>query len=199
MTKQTKPVKSFTWKNNHWLAALLSIIPGIGQIYKNHTKRGLAIFAITIISAYITGRGAIVLWFWNIWDAYRLDNGQKGPAKYSKYVLVASLIIAVIISFLQVMDYYSFNQTVQAATDLACRQLISGGGCDYADASFQIPISDLDANIDDTLNPDSDTFSEGMTNGDFDNLGTLCINYYGADTTNESAFISSCNIQVCGC
>ncbi len=66
-------------KSKNGLAAVLSFfIPGLGQLIKGHTKRGIIIFVAAIISAFLIFSfiGLIttpILWLWNIYDAYKLD------------------------------------------------------------------------------------------------------------------------------
>jgi len=67
---------------NPGLAALLSIIPGLGQLYDGRIARGLiflvlgipvatilaAIFFWTIVALFLP----LIFWIWNIFDAYNL-------------------------------------------------------------------------------------------------------------------------------
>jgi len=67
------------------LSALLSIVPGLGQIYAGQLARGAALFlAIAVTSLLIYWResnflfiGIILVWLWNIWDAYNLAQDRR--------------------------------------------------------------------------------------------------------------------------
>ncbi|MDO8589555.1 MAG: phosphonate ABC transporter, permease protein PhnE [Armatimonadota bacterium] len=67
-------------------ATLLSIAPGLGQIYCGQYKRGLAILAVLLAQigvAVMAGMPAaslwlILIWLWNIADAWGLATGRRG-------------------------------------------------------------------------------------------------------------------------
>lgn len=79
-------------------AALLSIIPGMGQIYAGYVKRGISLFLILgvqaglLISVSATGLLAwlFLLWLWNIKDAERCAVGK--PSSITIPVLILVLI-----------------------------------------------------------------------------------------------------------
>ena len=79
------------------LASLFSaLIPGLGQVYSGERMRGLILLvAVVILSALIHWQetdllygGIIVLWLWNIWDAYNLAKGTQISA------IIAFLLMA---------------------------------------------------------------------------------------------------------
>lgn len=72
---------------NPILAAILSIIPGLGQVYCGQLVRGIVIFIIVAVLAgiiagflsgligslsFLFGLIPLALWLWNIYDAYKL-------------------------------------------------------------------------------------------------------------------------------
>ncbi len=72
-------------KKSPILSSLLSLIPGLGQIYVGQVARGAALFlAIAVTSLLVHWRGINVLysfiaiaWLWNIWDAYNLAQERR--------------------------------------------------------------------------------------------------------------------------
>lgn len=73
-----------TERKNPWIAALLSFfIVGLGQIYGRQVGRGVVLFVLTVLLTitfdYITGwpisgileSTLIVLWVYNVYDAYK--------------------------------------------------------------------------------------------------------------------------------
>jgi len=90
-------------KKSPGLAAVFSaLIPGLGQVYGGERMRGLILFvAVVILSALIRWRetdllyaGIIILWLWNIWDAYNLAKGVKISAVIA-FLLIAGLTYAI--------------------------------------------------------------------------------------------------------
>ena len=72
---------------NPILAAILSIIPGLGQVYCGQLVRGIIIFIVVVFLAgiiagflsgligslgWLFGLIPLALWLWNIYDAYKL-------------------------------------------------------------------------------------------------------------------------------
>lgn len=99
------------------IAGLLSFfIPGAGQVYLKHGKRGLAIFGIVFTLAFLTNWGLGVFnigrvtvsgittswlwlliglfWLWNVLDACRLAQG-RGPASRLGLLIPVILIYAI--------------------------------------------------------------------------------------------------------
>ena len=78
------------------LAALLSIIPGLGQIYAGYLKRGLALFLVfciqvgLLLAVQIYGLIAwlALLWLWNIRDAERLASGRSSSITIPVLILL---------------------------------------------------------------------------------------------------------------
>jgi phosphonate transport system permease protein len=67
------------------ISALLSIFPGLGQLYTGNKARGAAFFiALALLIPLIVWKGETallgpmaVVWLWNIWDAYNLAQGKE--------------------------------------------------------------------------------------------------------------------------
>lgn len=67
------------------LSAFLSIVPGLGQIYAGALSRGvILLLAMAITTLLIHWResnflfvGIILVWLWNIWDAYNLAQERR--------------------------------------------------------------------------------------------------------------------------
>lgn len=67
------------------LSAFLSIVPGLGQIYAGALSRGvILLLAMAITTLLIHWResnflfiGIILVWLWNIWDAYNLAQDRR--------------------------------------------------------------------------------------------------------------------------
>ncbi len=72
-------------KKSPLLSSLLSVVPGLGQIYAGALSRGailLLSMAITTLLIYWRESnflfiGIILVWLWNIWDAYNLAQGRR--------------------------------------------------------------------------------------------------------------------------
>ena len=82
------------------LAALLSlVVPGSGQILVGDRGRGLSLLgAILGLGVLIGWQGStallaplVLIWLWNVWDAWRLAGGRRGSA--TPPILLAALII----------------------------------------------------------------------------------------------------------
>lgn len=92
------------------LAALLSIIPGVGQIYGGYLGRGLAIFTAALLQIGIFALAAaslknkslpvaalhsmeywlLIVWLWNIGDAYRVT------AKLKTSIMIPAIIFVLL-------------------------------------------------------------------------------------------------------
>ena len=61
-----------------WLAAVLScVITGVGQLYNNDWKKGVAMFAGAVLGLMFTaGVATIVIWIWSMIDAYQVASGK---------------------------------------------------------------------------------------------------------------------------
>ena len=70
---------------NEWLAAALSVVPGVGQVYAGHIRRGVSIFLALALQALIfkwvsapsLAAWLLIVWIWNIWDAHSLATGRR--------------------------------------------------------------------------------------------------------------------------
>jgi phosphonate transport system permease protein len=106
------------------LAALLSIVPGLGQFYAGARIRGVALFAIIILQAGIVlwkyfSQGAIdlnltiillaligLLYLWNIWDAARTARRRPLPLIYAFLVTaVATYAIGFVVTEINVVKF----------------------------------------------------------------------------------------------
>lgn len=72
-------------KRSPLLSSLLSIVPGLGQIYAGALSRGTALLLAAIVTALLVRwqgstflyAGIVLVWLWNIWDAYHLARGRQ--------------------------------------------------------------------------------------------------------------------------
>ena len=65
-------------KKDPVVAALLSIIPGLGQIYCGRVLRGIAFFIISVPLSFVFI--GLIFWLLNIYDSYKLAKTGKGIA-----------------------------------------------------------------------------------------------------------------------
>lgn len=85
-----------TWqRRSRFLAAALSVVPGLGHIYLGHKAKGLMTLAgfaglqlfgadldLTVVGAAVgvpMEMGGFGLWAWSIMDAYRLAGQEQVP------------------------------------------------------------------------------------------------------------------------
>jgi phosphonate transport system permease protein len=81
------------------LSAVLSVVPGLGQLYNGSTVRGIILLVtIGLLVPLIAWKGntalfaaVLLAWLWNIYDAYSLAQGKKLP------VLIPALAIALVV------------------------------------------------------------------------------------------------------
>jgi len=61
-----------------WVAAVLSaLITGVGQLYNNDWKKGVAMFAGAVLGLVFTGGLlTIAVWIWSIVDGYQVASGK---------------------------------------------------------------------------------------------------------------------------
>jgi len=72
-------------KKSPILSSILSIIPGLGQIYLGQLTRGVALLVAILVTALLVQRkgsnflyvGILLAWLWGIWDSYNLAQGRK--------------------------------------------------------------------------------------------------------------------------
>jgi len=72
-------------KKSSALSSILSIIPGLGQIYLGQLTRGVALLVAILIAALLVQwkessflfMGIVLAWLWGIWDSYNLAQGRK--------------------------------------------------------------------------------------------------------------------------
>ncbi len=85
-----------------FLSAVLSVVPGLGQLYNRSTVRGVVLLvSIALLVPLIAWTGTtalyallLVAWLWNIYDAYSLAQGRRLS------VLIPALAIALAVYFI---------------------------------------------------------------------------------------------------
>ena len=86
-------------KKSPLLSALLSIVPGLGQMYTGNLGRGVVILAsLLVVVPLVVWQGESwlfgalgVAWLWNLWDAYNLAQDRKHS------ILVFGIAIALVV------------------------------------------------------------------------------------------------------
>ena len=86
-------------KKSPILSALLSVIPGLGQVYNGQVARGVIFFvAVALLVPLIAWKGEsklfsgmLLFWLWNIWDAFQLAREKRSSA------LIPMLAIAAVV------------------------------------------------------------------------------------------------------
>src|SRR2546421_11530863 len=84
-------------KKSPLVAFLLSIVPGLGQLYAGSFSRGAALFLGLPLQAllfWLVARPSLnawlaLVWVWNLFDAARLARGRPGSAILPILLLVA--------------------------------------------------------------------------------------------------------------
>lgn len=114
-----------------WLAALLSIIPGLGQVYNGQIGKGLIFLVGTIIGYFIFILPGFLVWVYGIYDAYRtagkMNNGDI-PFHNLRGMHVAIYFLTMIVILLIVGGYASgLPQFLKTAA--SPRQPCGGGYC----------------------------------------------------------------------
>lgn len=87
-------------KRSPILAALLSLLPGLGQIYAGQRYRGVSIFLGALVATgMVLWYGEprwywvpVVIWLWNLWDAFSL--AQRGLARSILLPVAVALLAA---------------------------------------------------------------------------------------------------------
>ena len=88
-------------KKSPIISALLSLVPGLGQVYAGSPARGAAVFAaVALVAPLIAWKGdaplyagIVVVWLWNLWDAYSLARGGKPSALLPAVVMALTVYI----------------------------------------------------------------------------------------------------------
>jgi phosphonate transport system permease protein len=83
-------------KKSPLLAFLLSVVPGLGQIYAGARRRGAALLIGLPLQAllfWLVGFARLIgwlipIWLWNLFDAARVARGREGPAGWPILLLV---------------------------------------------------------------------------------------------------------------
>ncbi|MCX8053003.1 MAG: phosphonate ABC transporter, permease protein PhnE [Armatimonadetes bacterium] len=96
---------------NHFIAGMLSIVPGLGQMYAGEWSRGVALlFGLPAQVAVLYGVGLVwliipvgLVWAWNIYDAAGAARGQK----YSATTAVVVLLVVNLIASWKVTDIHA--------------------------------------------------------------------------------------------
>jgi len=86
-------------KKSPLLTALLSVVPGLGQMYTGNLGRGVVILAsLLLVVPLVAWKGdsllfgaLVVAWLWNLWDAYNLAHDRKSS------ILVFGIAIALVV------------------------------------------------------------------------------------------------------
>lgn len=85
-----------------WLAAVLSVIPGLGHIYAGEWRRGLALLiGLSAQAALLWGVGLhwliawlAVVWLWSVYDAWNSAQARHTSASLAALVLILVNLIA---------------------------------------------------------------------------------------------------------
>ena len=72
-------------KKSPLVSALLSVVPGLGQMYTGNLGRGVVFLtSLLLVVPLVAWKGdpwlfgaLFVAWLWNLWDAYNLAQGRK--------------------------------------------------------------------------------------------------------------------------
>jgi len=89
---------------NRRTALLLSIIPGLGQIYKGEIIKGIIIFAFVLIGRPLVGPYVLaILYVWQMLDAFGIQviNGKSNVYKKIGLALICLVVILFLISFVR--------------------------------------------------------------------------------------------------
>jgi hypothetical protein len=77
------PIEARASGKSALLASLLSVVPGLGQLYNGDTKKAVLMFVVFVGSLGLTGLTGFLLSFlplllvvWSVIDAYRVANGN---------------------------------------------------------------------------------------------------------------------------
>ena len=68
--------KRYAQGKNPTLAAILSIIPGLGQFYNGDIIKGVVVL-VGVVILWSTIIGALGIWIWSIIDAYQVAKGNQ--------------------------------------------------------------------------------------------------------------------------
>ena len=88
-------------KPSPWIASALSVLPGVGQIYAGRWKRGVGLM-LTLLAQTLTLKVAgaqaalpwlVVIWLWNMADAWRIAAGRPSSLVVPATVLAALNLI----------------------------------------------------------------------------------------------------------
>jgi hypothetical protein len=141
-----------------------------------------------------------------------MSKGIELPINVLVIVAVAVIVLLGIVGlYLAGFGGPAAGVTVESVKTTACQQLIRSGNCGNANATFGVNIGNFDANkngvMGDIKGTPTVTFDPstaagtGTTMITGDNLGALCVKYYGAtwNLASPVAFRDECNTRVCGC
>jgi len=113
------------------LAAGLSVVPGLGQMYAGYFQRGLVLLiGLPAQAAVFYGAGLIwlawclgLVWAWNLWDAYSLAGGRRISASLpAVMILVMNLVPAWTLTEIRVPE---LNAPKRKQTALMLQQLLT--------------------------------------------------------------------------
>lgn len=98
---------------NPKIAALLSVLPGLGQVYNGAIIRGLLFLFGTILGLFLVIPG-IIIWIYGIYDAYKytkkVNDGELLPKKGKKFFIAIFGVISFALLIL-VLSYFAFSLT----------------------------------------------------------------------------------------
>lgn len=91
-----------TTQRSPWAAAVLSVVPGLGQVYAGEWRRGLALLiGLSAQAALLWGVGLhgliawlVVVWAWNVYDAYLAAQGRRLSGSIPALVLILVNLVA---------------------------------------------------------------------------------------------------------
>jgi len=118
--RQPAPIKG---EKSPWIAALLSFLPGLGQVYNGDLKRGTFFLLATLVGFLLFIIPGIIFWGYQIYDAHssaKKMNAGKIPYKEEKItdfiIYVAILFIAILIFvFIYIFEAAMFSYIITGA------------------------------------------------------------------------------------
>ncbi|MBI4035725.1 hypothetical protein HY383_02160 [Candidatus Daviesbacteria bacterium] len=125
-----RQLRSFTSKTNqkHGVPAILSLfIPGLGQIVKGQTGKGILILICTLIGYFVFVVPGLIIHIWQIADAYnnnKISDNEDKPK--SKVKWLGLILITLIILLLSLAGKYSSGTTSKESFQDLSRKRFDG-------------------------------------------------------------------------
>ena len=96
----SKPDITLKSDNNPIYAGLLSIIPGLGQVYNGDLRKGILILIGTLLGIiFLIG---VIIWIYGIYDAYnvakKMSLGSISQKKSSSRIMVGFFLLFIVVS-----------------------------------------------------------------------------------------------------